>query len=304
MEPFVVKNKRKSERIPAYLLGLAAYGPTQIEVRTENISRDGLFLFSPVHIELRAIFELLLWLPFSRQPLRMFVATCFVEQTATGFGIGAFISGISTADRVQWEHFYERRLKRRQRLAQSDDSLLGAACKVLVLQQSIAPTAVQALQMRGMDVTMAETTEAALEALGRERFDLLVGDLCSPRMDGLVLCKQLREKYPRLRCVLMTAYGSPSNFTLGMEAGAARVIAKPCSHAVLVSQIAETYRDARSQECIPVLATGSGRESVPRLAPVMEVPHSRQNRLGDLFAAAMRRLRVSFAAKREVAASP
>jgi len=44
------------------------------------------------------------------------------------------------------------------------------------------------------DITVAYRGDEALRLIGREYFDLLSLDLMLPSVDGLILCKELREK--------------------------------------------------------------------------------------------------------------
>lgn len=47
---------------------------------------------------------------------------------------------------------------------------------------------------------------AALEALGRERFDLLIADIRMPGMNGFMLITEARRICPRLPVVIISAY--------------------------------------------------------------------------------------------------
>lgn len=58
-------------------------------------------------------------------------------------------------------------------------------------------------------VESCESSEAALERLGNERFDLLISDLRLPGINGLELIEQARQRNPGMRSVLITAFGSP-----------------------------------------------------------------------------------------------
>jgi NtrC-family two-component system response regulator AlgB len=82
----------------------------------------------------------------------------------------------------------------------------------------------------GHEVTAAETAREALHLLadGAE-FDLVLSDWRMAEMNGLELLKAIKEKYPELVVVLMTAYGTIDNAVAAMKAGAYDYVTKPFS---------------------------------------------------------------------------
>jgi CheY-like chemotaxis protein len=63
-------------------------------------------------------------------------------------------------------------------------------------------------QELGWRVTHADNGQAALEAVERERPDVVLTDLQMPEMDGLALVEALHVRHPFLPVVLMTAHGA------------------------------------------------------------------------------------------------
>ncbi len=53
----------------------------------------------------------------------------------------------------------------------------------------------EVLRQEGYPVQMAEDGQEALSRFERETFSIVVADLRMPRMDGIQLLKQLRERY-------------------------------------------------------------------------------------------------------------
>ena len=82
----------------------------------------------------------------------------------------------------------------------------------------------------GHEVTAAETAREALDLLadGTE-FDLVLSDWRMAEMNGLELLRAIKEKYPDLVVVLMTAYGTIDNAVAAMKAGAYDYLTKPFS---------------------------------------------------------------------------
>jgi len=83
------------------------------------------------------------------------------------------------------------------------------------------------LKKQGYDVRVAETGEAALEAVREQTPDFVLADVRMPGMDGLELCKAVLEHNPDTVVVMMSAYGSVELALDAMRVGAYDYIAKP-----------------------------------------------------------------------------
>ena len=85
------------------------------------------------------------------------------------------------------------------------------------------------LEAEGYAVTHADSGEKALDAFDRESFSLLVLDLSLPGIDGLEVCRQIREKSPRLPSLILTARAQERDRVKGLAAGADDYLTKPFS---------------------------------------------------------------------------
>lgn len=85
------------------------------------------------------------------------------------------------------------------------------------------------LEAEGYVVTHADSGEKALEAFNRDPFSLLVLDLSLPGIDGLEVCRQIREKSPRLPILILTARSQERDRVKGLAAGADDYLTKPFS---------------------------------------------------------------------------
>jgi NtrC-family two-component system response regulator AlgB len=82
----------------------------------------------------------------------------------------------------------------------------------------------------GHEVTAAESSREALELLSEGiEFDLVLSDWRMAEMNGLELLRAIKEKYPDVVVVLMTAYGTIDNAVAAMKAGAYDYLTKPFS---------------------------------------------------------------------------
>jgi two-component system, NtrC family, response regulator AtoC len=85
----------------------------------------------------------------------------------------------------------------------------------------------------GVELLEAGDGQAGLEALGREEVDLVVTDLNMPRLDGMSLLKEIRQKWPQLPVVVVTAYGTVESAVEAIRAGAIDYLPKPFDSARL-----------------------------------------------------------------------
>jgi DNA-binding NtrC family response regulator len=67
----------------------------------------------------------------------------------------------------------------------------------------------------------------ALQMLANQSFDLLITDLRMPALGGLEVIREVREKYPDLPVIVITAYGSSESAEEAIRAGAYDYITKP-----------------------------------------------------------------------------
>jgi len=80
------------------------------------------------------------------------------------------------------------------------------------------------LEAAGYRVAEAPSAAAAMEALGRERFDAAVVDYSLPDLDGLSLARRIAATHPGVALVFASGYGS---LVAGASDMAARVLTKP-----------------------------------------------------------------------------
>jgi len=77
------------------------------------------------------------------------------------------------------------------------------------------------------NVTAVETAAEALVLDGRKPFDLYILDIWLPGMDGVSLCRRLRERGRQQPIVFFSAMVQPSDKEFVMKAGANEFLIKP-----------------------------------------------------------------------------
>jgi DNA-binding response OmpR family regulator len=98
------------------------------------------------------------------------------------------------------------------------------------------------LERAGLGVSLATDGPAALAAFDRERPDLVVLDLMLPGLDGLQVCRRLRERAPDVPVVMLTALGEEADRVVGLEMGADDYLTKPFSPRELVLRVQSVLR--------------------------------------------------------------
>lgn len=107
----------------------------------------------------------------------------------------------------------------------------------------------RALEQAGYTVRAAATGDEAAGVLGREAVDLVLLDLKLKGEDGLVILRRLRERWPALVVIIITAYGTVATAVEAMQLGAADFLRKPFDVEEITFKVARTLeRRAMQQE--------------------------------------------------------
>ena len=118
------------------------------------------------------------------------------------------------------------------------------------------------LDREGYDVQTAMTGEDGLALMRKHKPSLMVLDLMLPGMDGLEVCRAVREdpQFGHTPIIMLTAKGEESDIVRGLEMGADDYVAKPFSPRVLLARIETVLRrshnDGRNGETARKLAAG------------------------------------------------
>ncbi len=88
-----------------------------------------------------------------------------------------------------------------------------------------------------MKVTCTSSALQAVEHLKSQDFDLVVTDFMMPDMDGLELLSHIRQEYPELGVIMITAHASVQHAVRTMQSGAIDYLPKPFQTDVLIERI-------------------------------------------------------------------
>ena len=98
------------------------------------------------------------------------------------------------------------------------------------------------LQFEGHEVIEAADGEAALKAALEQRPDLILLDIMMPKMDGLEVCRRVRQAGSRVPIVMLTAKGQEIDIVRGLEAGADDYVTKPFNVRELLARLKAALR--------------------------------------------------------------
>ena len=106
----------------------------------------------------------------------------------------------------------------------------------------IAASLRRALEYAGHRVTVAADGPGALAAAARERPDLVVLDVMLPGLDGLAVCRRLREKAHDVLILMLTARDATPDRVAGLDAGADDYLVKPFAYEELLARVRALLR--------------------------------------------------------------
>ncbi len=112
-------------------------------------------------------------------------------------------------------------------------------------EESVQKLLAYPLEREGYRVVQARDGEEALERYRAETVDLVVLDLMLPRLDGLAVCRRLREERSAVPIIMLTARGDEGDKVLGLELGADDYITKPFSIREFMSRVRALLRRAQ-----------------------------------------------------------
>ena len=101
----------------------------------------------------------------------------------------------------------------------------------------MGPLLASALSANGHEVSWQRTGASALAATATRAFDLVLLDLGLPDVDGIDLCRKLKQGLPQSVVVILTARGAEMDVVVGLESGADDYLVKPFRLTELLARI-------------------------------------------------------------------
>ncbi|MEQ1899149.1 MAG: response regulator transcription factor [Devosia sp.] len=130
--------------------------------------------------------------------------------------------------------------------------------KILVIEDDrrIASFLERGLVAEGYQVAIEQDGRDGLERARTEQFDLIILDRMLPYIDGLEVCRLLREDHKRVLILMLTARDSLKDKIDGLQGGADDYLTKPFAFDELLARIVALRRRGESPETEHQLVIG------------------------------------------------
>lgn len=135
--------------------------------------------------------------------------------------------------------------------------------KVLIVddEQSILTLLKYSLEKEGYEVIQAEDGQAGLELAMSHQLDFIILDLMLPKMDGMDVCKNLRQNKINTPILMLTAKDDELEKIIGLELGADDYMTKPFSPREVLARMKAILRRASYAAPIVMVDEENGIEA-------------------------------------------
>lgn len=123
--------------------------------------------------------------------------------------------------------------------------------KILIIEDelNVADLIRKGLEEDEYSVLHSVNGKDGIGVLQQEKVNLLILDILLPQMNGLEVCKKIRELgYKDLPVLMLTALGTPENVALGLDSGADDYLAKPFKLIELKARVRNLLRRSELKE--------------------------------------------------------
>ena len=138
--------------------------------------------------------------------------------------------------------------------------MIGKRILVVDDEESLRRVTQLRLQQAGYEVATAPDGASALEFLRTSPQDLVLTDLKMPGLSGLDLLKAIKQEYPELIVILMTAFGTIESAVEAMRVGAYDYVIKPVNAEALRLIVARALEHHRLREQVSILRAAVDRK--------------------------------------------
>jgi two-component system response regulator MprA len=125
--------------------------------------------------------------------------------------------------------------------------------RILVVddEPAVQSALARALSLERYVVAQAVDGMEALELLGTAPYEAVILDVAMPRLDGLEVCRRLRQGGDRTPVLMLTARDDVDDRVAGLDAGADDYLVKPFALRELLARLRALLRRAEDDEDTP-----------------------------------------------------
>jgi two-component system nitrogen regulation response regulator GlnG len=128
----------------------------------------------------------------------------------------------------------------------------------------------KALQQEGMTTQSFDSADGVLSRLSRQQPDVIISDIRMPGASGLDLLARIRELYPRLPVIIMTAHSDLDSAVASYQGGAFEYLPKPFDVDEAVSLVKRANMHAQEQQSLAVPVEQPRTPEIIGEAPAMQ----------------------------------
>lgn len=237
-----LNSRRDSQRdVPVSLQISGVCAGRAITLYSARAWKDGLTLVSPEYIRPRSVIDAVICVPGESEPLRAFLSVIYVQRSLRGYGIGVQFVGLSDTAQARWNRLIGLSRGLYARLS-AKQSQVPQTPRVLLSPQSLSQRAQLSLQEQSLDLVALGSAQDLIRIASLGLCAQLLVDLAELNDSWMHAIAQARCLVPSLQLWLFTSRDSEESLAKGLALGACVVVAKPCSHEVLATQLRSEHR--------------------------------------------------------------
>ena len=122
--------------------------------------------------------------------------------------------------------------------------------KLLLIEDepSVISLIQRSLSVAGYEISVAMDGESGLQMATQHIFDLVILDLMIPVINGMEVCRRIRQSASSMPILMLTALSTTENIVSGLDAGADDYMTKPFKLAELEARIRTLTRRSKDSE--------------------------------------------------------
>ncbi|MFT5893137.1 MAG: DNA-binding response OmpR family regulator [bacterium] len=123
---------------------------------------------------------------------------------------------------------------------------------ILLIEDEQEIADIMMLHLSDLNYSVTHTSDGitGLALALKEQWDLILLDLTLPRIDGIDICRQVRESNPALPIILVSARSAENERIYGLEVGADDYITKPFGIDELIARVKAVLRRVEAMQSV------------------------------------------------------
>ncbi|MEZ4316592.1 MAG: response regulator transcription factor [Myxococcota bacterium] len=128
---------------------------------------------------------------------------------------------------------------------------MDASILIIEDDETIAKGLINALEHERYEVRHADTGEKGLEYIREKSPDLLLSDIMLPGIDGLAVMRVVKQEFPGIPVIMLTAKTDEIDRVMGLEMGADDYVTKPFSVREVIARVKARLRERSNEPRTP-----------------------------------------------------